>query len=282
MAGQSNPWDIPEWHSIGREGALVRHLIGSGATALGRANYADQTGEYYTAFFGLSVGLERLAKLILIADYAITNAGQMPAEKVVRQYGHELAKLLNATTKVADKHALNLHYPRPTSPISQKIVECLDAFADAGRGRYANFAALGDPNLGREEPIRKWWGEVAELILKEYYYGKSIQMRVESQASIVNALMSPISTMLHIDESGHPMQDVCTSSVRTGQTELVQRYGRYHALTVVRWLSEVISKLSKAACYTHNIGAFFGVWEYFETYTVDDEFLKTRKKWPLT
>jgi hypothetical protein len=35
---------------------------------LGRANYANKFGEYYTAFFGLSIGLERLAKLVLVAD----------------------------------------------------------------------------------------------------------------------------------------------------------------------------------------------------------------------
>ncbi|WP_287380561.1 hypothetical protein [Mesorhizobium sp.] len=248
---------------------------------MGRANYADQTGEYYTAFFGLSVGLERLAKLILVADYAITNAGQMPAERVVRQYGHKLADVMNAADGVAAKHALKLDYRRPVTPISQKIVECLDAFADAGRGRYANFAALGDPNLGKEEPIGKWWGEVAELILKEHYYGKATQKRVEGHASLVDAVMSPVSMVLYINETGDAMHDVLTSSIRTGQTELVQRYGRYYALTAVRWLSEVFSELSRSACYTHKIGAFFGVWEYFQTYTVDDSFLKTRKNWPL-
>ena len=42
MPNHKNLWDIPEWHAIGREAALVRHLVGSGVTALGRANYADQ------------------------------------------------------------------------------------------------------------------------------------------------------------------------------------------------------------------------------------------------
>ena len=131
MPGQRNPWDIPEWHAIGRETALVRHLIGSGVTALGRANYADKKGEYYTAFFGLSVGLERLAKLILVADYVISNSGQMPEERVVRRFGHKLVELMQAANGVVEKYNLNLGYKRPTTAISQQIVECLDAFADA-------------------------------------------------------------------------------------------------------------------------------------------------------
>jgi hypothetical protein len=90
MPEAKNPWDLPEWHAIRREAALVRHLVGSGVTALGRASYADKLGEYYTAFFGLSVGLERLCKLALVADHAISHNGGMPQEGVVSRFGHKL------------------------------------------------------------------------------------------------------------------------------------------------------------------------------------------------
>jgi hypothetical protein len=146
MPQQRDPWDIPEGHALRREAALVRHLLGSGATALGRANYADKMGEYYTAFFGLSVGLERLAKLILVTDHVISHDGRMPEQKVVQKYKHNLIALMDAADAVAQTHNLRLKYSRPTTAICTKIVQCLDAFADAGRGRYANFAALGDPN----------------------------------------------------------------------------------------------------------------------------------------
>lgn len=259
----------------------MRHLIGSGATALGRANYADQMGEYYTAFFGLSVGLERLAKLILVADYAITHDGSMPEEREVRKFGHKLLDLANAVDEVVNKRNLDLRYTRPATQISEKILECLDAFADARRGRYANFASLDEPNLSSEEPIGKWWNEVAEAILQQHYYGKSPQRRVEANAEVIDYFMSPISMVRHTDENGRAMQDVKSASIRTGQTEIVQRLGRYYALTIARWLSDVLSTIAQAACYQHNVGGFFGINEYFYTYTVDDSFLKTRKIWPL-
>jgi hypothetical protein len=280
MPKVGNPWDIPEWHFIGREAALVRSLIGSGVTALGTANYADRTGEYYTAFFGLSVGLERLAKLVLVADHAISNAGAMPRQDVIKQYGHRLRTLVDKSDEVARKRSLELQFQRPTHEISEKVIECLDAFADAAKGRYANFAALGDPNLGVEEPISKWWNEVAELILQNYYYGKPVQQRVEARAKVVDALMSPVSLVHHTSETGTEMRDVLSASIRTGQTDLVQKYGRYHALLVVRWLSEVFSELALLASAL-GFDAFYGVWEYFQTYTVEESFLRTRKKWPL-
>jgi hypothetical protein len=41
-----------EWQAMIRECSLVRQMIGSGATALGKASYADGEGNYYVAFLG--------------------------------------------------------------------------------------------------------------------------------------------------------------------------------------------------------------------------------------
>ena len=282
MNKNQNPWDQPQWHSLQREAQLVKQLIGSGVTALGRANYADKTGEYYTAFFGLSIGIERLAKLILVTDYAIENTGNMPDEKFVRKHGHKLIKLLAMVDKLSIEHNIRLQFARPSTSVSGAIVNCLDAFADASQGRYANFAALGNPNLREEEPIKKWWGEVAALILTQHYFGKRAQLRIEENADIVHNLTSPISVVLYFDEQGSTLQDIRSASIRTGQTEIVQRFGRFYALTIVRWMANVFSELSRSACYNHQMDNFFGLWEHFYTYLVDDSFLKTRKIWPLT
>ncbi len=189
--------------------------------------------------------------------------------------------LLNAAADIEAKHGLKLEYERPTDPISAKIVDVLDAFADASRGRYANFAALGDPTISTEEPISRWWADVATLILNSHYEGKPIQSRVEAEAAAIQEIASLFVMTIQSNESGDTMHDVHTESLRSGQTKVVQRFGRFYALTVVRWLSELLSELAMQACYTHKIGSFFGLWEYLETYTLPDESLKRRKVWPL-
>jgi hypothetical protein len=98
----------------------------------------------------------------------------------------------------------------------------------------------------------------------------------------MHLLLSDTTDVFHVDESGDSIQDVFSASVRTGQTELVQQYGRYYTLTIVRWLAEVFSKLSRSACDAHDVDAFFGVWEHLESFTVGDNYLKTRKIWPLS
>lgn len=276
-----NPWEIPEWHALGREASLVRHLIGSGATAIGRANYADKMGEYYTAFFGLSVGFERLSKLILVAHHAIENRGRISNGQVLRKFGHKLIDLANEVENISEKMQLSLSFSRPTQEISQKILECLDSFADSRRGRYANFASLDNPNLTDEEPISKWWGEVAECILEKHYYGTNAQKRVEGNAALIDARISPFTMVIHTNEGGDTMLDVKSAAIRTGQNVIVQKWGRYHSLAIARWLASVLSELSHIACHEHGIEGFYGLSEYFQSYTVDDSFLKTRKVWPI-
>jgi hypothetical protein len=279
MTNRPNPFDLPEWHALRRETALVRHLLGSGATALGRANYADQAGEYYTTFFGLSVGLERLAKLVLVADSALSNSGKLPEQRAVRKFGHKLVDLMNEAESVQSRQAVVLTYERPRLETCAKIVTCLDAFADASRGRYANFAAIGDPNLGEFEPISMWWTEIAELILRQHYHGKPVQRRVEKFSRAGDELMAGRAMVLFVSEKGEMMTDFRSASERTGQTQIVQKYGRFYTLTVARWLACLYAELCDKAC-SNGIDAFFGLGAFLEPYMVDDSFLKTRKSWP--
>lgn len=281
MVSKSNPWDIPEWHFVRQEAMLTRQVIGAGATALGQANYANKKGEYYRAFFELSVGLERLAKLALTVSYALSNNGRMPDEKHVRKFGHDLRSLLDAVEALSSTHKLRLRYQRPCDAVAASIIENLDAFADARRGRYANFVALGNPNNGQHEPMAKWWREVAETILRERYYGKRAQERVERSARAISALVGQAVSVNFTSEAREQIDDLELASRRTGQAELVQKWSRYHVLTIARWLSDVYHELSKQAVYQQDVDAFSGSWEFFDTYRVDDDLMKSRKIWPL-
>ncbi|TJU99919.1 MAG: hypothetical protein E5Y12_22505 [Mesorhizobium sp.] len=279
---QQDPFSSPDWQALARESKLARQLLGNGATALGTANYADKKGDYYVAFFGLSIGIERLAKLILVADYAIESGGKVPEQKIVSKFGHRLEELLDAVETIEKKYTLALEFPRPVDDIAQSIVSCLDSFADARRGRYANFDTLGDPNLKTEfEPIQKWWSEVAEAILARHFYGTKAEKGVRARAQLFEAVMGPISMIRHTAEDGTPLTDIETASYRTGATAYVQKYGRYYALVIVRWLSDVFQVLTNYGCYTKDLDVLFGHYEHFQTYRVENEFLKTRKRWPL-
>ncbi|NIJ06531.1 hypothetical protein FHS31_000113 [Sphingomonas vulcanisoli] len=283
MMSRPDPFSLPEWRALNREASLVSQIIGSGATALGRASYGSGFGEYYTAFFGLSIGIERLAKLILVVDYAMDNSGSLPEQRSVRRFGHNLKTLMSKVEEVATRRAISVRSIGPSHPICAAVVDCLDAFADASQGRYANFEAIGNRSFDPQiEPVNKWWNLVVEPILDLHYRGKRAEAGVKERAQIINAMIGHVTIVRHTDESGRTMSDVETASERTGQTKWAQRYGRFYTLSVVRWLSYIFSDMVREASYRQGIDSLFGHYEFFSSYTVDDHFLLNRKIWPLS
>ncbi len=269
-----------EWKAIGRESALACNLIGSGVTNLGNASYAN-LGNYYTAFFCLSIGIERLAKLALVADYAIENSATMPSQEFLRNYGHNLANLLKKCEGFIDKHHINLKYRYDRNLISDKIIECLDAFAAATKGRYANFGELSNPTFGNEEPVKKWWAEVAELILQKKFRDTKMEEKALRDAELIGEVMSPAYVALST-EQGQNVSDVSSVVYRMREIKFVQKYGRFYTLITIRWLSEILCGVAQIAAHRYNIPAFIGLEEhYYGNYILDDIFLKNRKRWPI-
>jgi hypothetical protein len=292
MTGPGDPFNCPEWHALHREASLVSQLIGAGTTALGRASYASAFGEYYTAFFGLSIGIERLAKMILIADYMLEHKGTLPDQNAVRKFGHKLSKLIEEVDRIAKKHDLRLEIfalrgkklplRKPDCEISIAVIHCLDAFADASRGRYANFEAIGNPAFNAaEEPVAKWWREVVERILDKHYRGTRAEEGVKARAKLIDSMIGDMTTVRYFDEGGETMTQVATASERTGQSKWAQKYERVYTLSIVRWLATIFSELTMTRGYEAGFEVLFGHYEFFETFCNDDSSLLTRKRWPL-
>jgi hypothetical protein len=123
----------PEWHALGREAELAAEQIAAGVTALRRANHA-QNGYYTQALFGLSIGLERLAKLIILADYAIDNSGRFLSNDELKKIGHDISSLFDRCASLSLKHRTDKeHSVRPNEPVHQGIVKTLTEFGMLSR-----------------------------------------------------------------------------------------------------------------------------------------------------
>jgi hypothetical protein len=70
----------PRFIAFNREAELAKRLTCSGLTARRKAT-PSAPGIYYDAFFGLSIGLERLAKLAWLIDECIRRNGTFPTDK---------------------------------------------------------------------------------------------------------------------------------------------------------------------------------------------------------
>lgn len=280
-ATTKNLSDVPvEWHYIRQEAMLVRHLIGDGVTALGRAYYGEKgMGQYYLSFFSLSVGLERLMKLIVVADKAIDCSGPLLADDWVSKFQHKLVKLIKHTDHISKSRKLQLTYPRPNNEIANAIIYNFDAFADAQFGRYSNYKCIQNKSSHNDDPIKKWWNEVGELILKNYYHNKGDKYHAERIARNITHAIGSGTNLVIYDENKNILPDDSSIIIWLIKVRIVQKWARYHTLSIVRWISNVYTELLKNSSYHEHQKIFDESWNFFNDFMVEDSYLKRKEIW---
>lgn len=269
----------PKWHALGTEAELAGSQIALGVTALGRANHT-RLGDYTTAFFSLANGLERLGKLIVVADYAIRHQGKFPDDKFLRDnFRHDIALLLDHCEVVAGTRDLSSEYSkRPKDTVHQGIVQTLSEFAD--KTRYYNLAFVGGNAPMAEEPVGAWWKRVGEPILSQHYTARQRE-KDNATANAMDEMLRKYALVRNHSETREPINDFAALIRRDGASRVVQKYGRLYVLQIVRWLSFLISDLAHEAAYKHRIEPFLGVEEPFHVFWNDDRFFLTRKTWAI-
>jgi hypothetical protein len=247
-------------------------------TALGKANHA-QSGVYTQAFFGLSIGLERLAKLILIADHAIEHTGSFPTNDELRKVGHDVAGLLDRCASLSDKHRSGQKYcERPSDAVHQGIVSTLTEFGMLSR--YYNLDLIVGGKAARlPEPVAAWWNRVGTPILAKHYSNRQ-RAKDTAQATAMAALIGGVTHVVHHSEDMTPISDIATLMTHGSATRIVQKYGRLYVLQLVRWLAYLMVDLSHGADGAE-IEALFGLHEPFVLFLNDDSYFLGRKTWSI-
>lgn len=268
----------PQWHALGREAELAAEQLATGVTLLGRANHA-QKGLYLQAFFALSIGLERLAKLVLVADHAIPHGGAWMNDAALRRFGHDIDALLRACEPIGHAHAAQQRWgARPAARIHDAIVANLTDFAK--QTRYYNLDSLSGGKAARPvEPIQRWWAEVGTPILALHGQRRGGPRR--AQAAARAASLEPASVVLHHGEADQPIRSLAAMMQHAQSAAVVQRHGRLHVMQIVRWLATVLGEIARDGAYNRQINALLALPEPFALFLNDDAYLLGRKTWSI-
>lgn len=268
---------ITEHHRAAqREAQLAAEQIGYGVSVLGKATHAA-TGRYAQAFFALSIGVERMGKLVFIADHAIAKAGVFPTDEDLRGFGHDIPLLLDKCEEIADKLDSTRKYrDRPNDPIHRGIAECLSLFSD--KTRYYNLNYLAGKSSNQNDPIALWWEKVAVPICNRHYSAKQ-RHKDQEEGRFMEAMIGETATVFHTAEDGEPIRDIQTLCSRRNATRVVQKYGRMYTLQIVRWMSSIMIELAHTGAYGKRIEALLGLHEPFTMFYNEDCYLRERKRW---
>jgi hypothetical protein len=268
------------WQALAREAGIAAEHMAIGATALGRANYAEQA-YYGQAFFALSIGFERAAKLVLVVDHALENQGQFPSHKVLRKHGHKLDGLLNAADEIATRRGLSANEIRlPRTEIHQGITRVLSEFADNITRYYNLDLVTGDPRATEvDDPIKAWSDQVITPILNLHYTPRH-QQKHRRNAEFAELVMGPFSVVQYHSEQGKELNSVFDVSLQTGVTEFARPFSRMYVLQIARFLGRLLSELSYASKgLPLEIIPHFG--DFFRIFNNEDDYFKSRKTWSI-
>ncbi|MCG7387300.1 hypothetical protein [Pantoea sp. ACRSB] len=134
------------------EASLASSSIRGGLTALNRCTITDK-GTFYSAFFPLSVGLERFFKIIYILQYMVNNNLNKPEFKEIRALGHDIRSLHKAAADIGKNHTENTSL-FDLNDLQSDIINMLSDFGD--QSRYYVLNTITKAKKKTNDPLQMW------------------------------------------------------------------------------------------------------------------------------
>jgi hypothetical protein len=266
-----------------QEGFLIRTLIAQGLTALRSANL-NEKGQYYAAFFGLSIGLERLLKVIIILDYMARHELGPPTKGTLRKCGgksgHDLLSLLETARAInsnSSPHPLATIQPRS---LEYEIVEHLNNFGESC-GRYANLDALESGSV-QSDPLSQWSAIIAKILERDVSSSQK-KAAYRRAASLAPGFARFTTVVAHdLDKKQLPLQEW----LETPQMlELAASHAVVHIFRILCPLKNLLLEVNgQAQAEEHRLNPHHYAVPFmsdFLRFVHDDErMIRRKKKWP--
>lgn len=184
-----------------QEAHLAKNTILSGFDFLLKANfYQDKDGYFYSAFFNLSIGLERLLKLVVVTDFMLNNQYKTPTKNHLKKgFGHNIKELHSTALKIKAKYSKSIKHSITKS--DEALIGFLSEYAlDT---RYFNLNEVCEERFDRE-PLYKW------LDIARDIYTDNTKPHIRQKSSMdlfykMDAMGYKNEFTSQLDENNHPM-----------------------------------------------------------------------------
>ena len=254
---------------LDRECALAASSIGQGLTLLRKHNFTNH-GYGTQAFFQLSIGIERLIKIILIYDFRQQNNNNYPTNDYLRKFSHNISELYSHTMKIADSYNLQgLYAELSNDNLHQQIIELLSDFAI--KTRYFNLDTITGKKSESQEPLKLWNTTINHEIIKRHYKTNSVNEKFDE---LVDNLYSENVFVLHHNDDGKPILNYNDLINEKKFLEVKQKYSMYYVYNVVRYLSCLLQTIDKGLMPVAS--------EYFQIFRITDKkYILSLKTWDI-
>lgn len=260
---------------MAQEAGIAAELMASGVTVLGRASY-HKPAYYGQAFFALTAGLERAAKLTLVLDHARSSGGSFPKSSELRGYGHNLRSLLEKLDEIAVGAGSSEQLPRTI--IHEAIIDVLTDFA-SNATRYYNLELItGEPRakllIG---PVQAWDERVVSAVAASHYSTRR-RKRDEARATAQQHLLGGKMMVRFHTESGAPIDSVYDASRRQSIADAAAPWIRMYVMQIARFVAHRVCDAADRAPAQLALPHFI---EFFGIFFNSDAYFRSRATWSI-
>jgi len=222
-----------------REAAMSSQLIGSGLTSIRKYDFTSK-GTFYTGMFSVSIGIERILKLILLLDHKITN-DSYPDNNFLKQKGHKIKRLVSDCRAINDKLCNSSSLVKSevffNDILIGKIVDYLTEFSISSR--YYNLDVITGNPKNTNEPLAKWTNDICKIIVDRHPPSKKKLAEFNEYADTYNDR----SIVMHTHEDGSHIGDLHNFVNQSALIEGKQGYSVYYLYKIVDFSVKLLTEL---------------------------------------
>ncbi|OAV70984.1 hypothetical protein Barb4_00965 [Bacteroidales bacterium Barb4] len=252
-----------------RECSLAALSIGDGLTLIRKYDFVKH-GYATQAFFMLSIGIERLLKIILIYHHRKNNNNKFPDNAVLKKIGHNIKSMYDSAISIADEIGNpDIYKPLKADPIFDLIIDFLTDFARSSR--YYNLDILTGNTNQTDEPLKKWDSTINKIIVERHYKHNPQKSKVTLKSA---EAIDNIVNVSFYNEQGEGVNNIKDFYLEGMTVDVKQKYSMFYIYCIIRFLSNLIFYLDK------NYYPF--VSEYFSIFRLtDDTYIRKCKTWNI-
>jgi len=261
------------FNALNKEAQFTSEMLCSGYNQLRNANSTTK-GVYFQAFTSLSTGIERIGKIIILLDSAISNNGNFPDNNFIQyKLKHDITKVYKFIEDIKEKFNFELKYLRNLNQnIYKDILEILSNFGSGDR--YSNINLLVK-NKKQSDPINQWYEKVDKYIINNDIKHSKMK-KITEQAEIDHVLFSDISSIHHTDENNEEVNTFFDFSIKNKINEKIGMYRRLYVYRIIRYYVEMLFQIENKIRANDVIQVPY-FWDIFRIFNCDDGFPKSRK-----
>jgi hypothetical protein len=269
------PGPPANWLPFLREAGIASQCLTTGLATLRKANHA-QHGLFNQAFFELSIGFERLLKLIVVIDHALEHDGIFPTNTLLKQaYGHDLEALFAKAKEIRERRSHEgLQWDLVDENIATRIIKVLSEFASSTRYYNLDVLTASGTSSNQRDPLAAWFDEVASVLLESY--PRARRNKDTAFADFLDEVLGDHSAVRHTTEGGRPLSTIRDLALHEASMEHVQKEATFHCATIVRFLGEILAVLNHHSSPQGLIQIPF-LSEFFAGFDNSNSYLKRRR-----